>query len=57
MTTIKNMTVKQYAELRGITPQAVGQAIKKGHNLPGVTEVNTFGKAWVLTVDTKAVKK
>lgn len=47
----EKMTVKDYAQLRGITTPAVYKAIKLGHNMPGVTKVEKFGAAHVLHVD------
>ncbi len=46
----KDMTVAEYANLRGITPGAVRKAIMMGHNLPGVISRRTFGKSHVLRV-------
>lgn len=47
------MTVKQYADLRGIGDAAVRKAIKLGHSLPGVTRREKFGRVHVLYVDPK----
>lgn len=51
------MTVKEYAALRGIGESGVRNAIHRGHRLPGVTKLEKFGKAHVLHVDNKKVKK
>lgn len=51
------MTVAQYAENRGIGSGAVRKAIKLGHALPGVVKREKFGKAHVLIVDEKILKK
>lgn len=54
---MKELTVQDYAALRGITPGAVRKAIKLKHNLPGVTKLSKFGKVHVLTVNEKKINK
>ena len=51
------MTVKQYATARGITDAAVRKAIMMNHNLPGVVKKDKFGKAHVLHVDKRKLRK
>lgn len=46
----KKLTPSQYAELRGITLQAVTEAIRKGWQLPNVTKIEKFGRFYLLTV-------
>jgi len=45
----QQITVTQYAEIRGISTQAVRKAIKEGWILPGITKVQMFGKTYILT--------
>ena len=45
------MTVKQYADKRGITTQAVYLAIKNAYSLPGVTDVIKVGEITLLVVE------
>lgn len=54
---VKEMTVQQYADARGIWPDAVRKAIKLGHNLPGVKSRSKFGKMHVLYVEAGFLKK
>jgi len=42
------MSVREYAESRNITPQAVYQAIANNWQLPGVSEVIKSGKVHLL---------
>lgn len=51
------LTVKQYADLRGITPQAVNKAIRKGHNLPGVQKKILIGKTRLVRVSAYWIRK
>lgn len=53
----KKITVKEYAELRGITVQAVRKAIRMKHNMPGVQNVDNFGKAHVIRVSDYWLRK
>lgn len=47
----KIVNTEEYAQMRGITQQAVRKAIVKGHNLPGVIEIlDKTGKYWLLKV-------
>jgi hypothetical protein len=48
-------TCAEYAALRGITPGAVRNAIKKGHTLPGVITKEKKGRDWLFVVDLNAV--
>lgn len=51
MANIKKMYTKEYAELRSISPEAVTQAINKGHKLPAVKKIERHVRYWFLTVD------
>lgn len=54
---MKQMSIKEYAELRGITKQAVWNRIKAGKPLPGVKNINKFENFIVLNVnDLSAIK-
>lgn len=53
---MKNLTVKQYADLRKITPSAVRKAIRLGHNLPGAKRISSFGKSYMVTVSDRFVR-
>jgi len=45
------MTTEEYAQMRGISQQAVRKACAKGWNMPGVMEVlPKSGKYWLLKV-------
>lgn len=48
---MKMIDTTEYAAARGITVQAVCQAIKKGHNLPYVLEIGKFSNRHVLYVN------
>lgn len=45
------MSTREYADIRGISVQAVNKAIEMGHNLPGVVEQKKSGRYRILTVD------
>ena len=47
---MKNITVQEYADIRGITPDGVRKAIRRKHNLPGVITTLQFGKVYVIQV-------
>jgi predicted transcriptional regulator len=47
----KYMSVKDYADLRGITVQAVHDAFKNGWKMKGVLDVIEAGRVRVLEVD------
>lgn len=51
------MTVRDYATAREIGESGVRNAISRGHRLPGVTKLEKFGKAHVLHVDKRKLKK
>lgn len=42
------ISVTQYAEIRGITRQAVLKQIKKGKSLPGIIKYEKIGATYVL---------
>ena len=44
------ITPSEYAEMRGITIQAVTKAIRKKHYLPGVEKVEKYGRFYLLTI-------
>jgi predicted DNA-binding protein YlxM (UPF0122 family) len=44
------LSVTQYAATRGITRQAVLKQIKKGKQLPNITNIEKIGETYVLTV-------
>lgn len=45
------MSVKQYAEARGITTVAVCKAIRGGHRVPGVVRHEKYGGTYILIVN------
>lgn len=53
----KRITVKEYAELRGITTGAVRKAIKLGHTLQNVERREKFGKSHVIYVTEAWIKR
>jgi hypothetical protein len=54
---LKEMTVKEYAELMGCTKTAVFKAYHAKRNLPGVTSFKLIGTNYILEVDKAAIKK
>lgn len=52
-----NMTVTEYAALRGISTAAVRQAIKMNYKLPGVLSHWKSGNVHLLTVRVDQIKK
>ena len=48
---IRVMNTREYADLRGITVQAVSQAIKLGHKMPGVKSWHKDGRFYMLMVN------
>lgn len=48
---MKRMSVQEYAQARGITPQAVTKAIRKGHAVSGVDSYELFGGVYILYVN------
>jgi hypothetical protein len=51
----KQLTTKQYADLRGISTGAVRKAIKLGHELKGVLRREKFGKSHLFYVSDRWV--
>jgi hypothetical protein len=51
------MSTREYADLRGITIQAVNKAIDNNHSLPGVVSHSKSGRYRILMVDKKKAKK
>lgn len=51
------LTVKQYAEKRGISTQAVTQAIWRNSKMPGVKSYRRLSRIWLLTIDENTLKK
>jgi len=47
----EQLSITEYADLRGITRQAVLKAIYKGHNLKGVINYKKIGNAYALKCD------
>jgi hypothetical protein len=47
----KTFTASEYAARRGISVQAVSQAIKRKYHLPAVVKIERFGNAWALTCE------
>jgi hypothetical protein len=50
------MNTEEYAKLRGISQQAVRQAISNQYRLPGVRKIIKTGKYWILKVDVNATE-
>ena len=55
-TNIIPMTTREYADLRGISVQAVNKAIEKKHNMPGVMGHYKSGRNSILMVDKSKLK-
>lgn len=51
------MTVKEYAKLINLSPQAVTAALRSGRPYEGIVTYVRMGHQWYLTVDEKKVKK
>lgn len=54
---MKQITVAQYATLRGISETAVRQAILRKNHMPGVLSTQKFGKVHVLNFDQRLYNK
>jgi len=54
---METITIKEYADLRGITVAAVYNAIRAKFNLPGVLNVKVYGKSKLLEVDKSLIIK
>lgn len=52
-----NMTVTEYAALRGISTQAVRKAIKMSYKLPGVLSHRKSGNVHLLTVQVDQINQ
>lgn len=50
------MSITQYARLRGISRTGVWNAITRGHAMPGVISARLVGRTYVLDVDKKKLK-
>lgn len=50
-------TVKEYADKRKISTQAVTQAMGKKHRLPGVKSRRKISHIWLLTIDEQKLNK
>ena len=48
---MKTLTPKQYADLRGITPQAVIKAISKGKIPVGVKRIKKYSRFYLLVME------
>lgn len=53
---VKQLTPKEYADLRGLTLQAVTYNLRKNIPMPGVIEFKKFSRFYLLTVDVKVAK-
>lgn len=53
----EQMSVIEYAILRGISRQAVDKQIANNRDLPGVAKYSKVGRSYVLTVDRKKIPK
>lgn len=51
------MSTREYADLRGITVQAVNKAIENKHALPGVVSHYKSGRYRILMVDKNKINK
>lgn len=51
------MSTREYADLRGISVQAVNKAIENNHSLPGVVSHSKSGRYRILMVDKKKIPK
>jgi hypothetical protein len=51
------MSTREYADLRGISVQAVNKAIENNHSLPGVVSHSKSGRYRILMVDKKKISK
>jgi hypothetical protein len=50
------MSTREYADLRGISVQAVNKAIGNNHKMPGVVSHSKSGRHKILMVDKKKIK-
>lgn len=51
------LTVKEYAEKRGVSTVAVTRAMGKGRKLIGISSYGKIGRDWILTENTTNLKK
>lgn len=54
---METITVKEYADLRGVTVSAVYNAIRAKFNLPGVINIKEYGKTKLLEVNKSLITK
>jgi hypothetical protein len=52
---MQRMTVKEYSDLRGISPQAVIKAINKKHCVSGLVSHEKFNGVYILYIDVNQV--
>lgn len=52
-----NISITEYAKMRGISRQCAWKAIKKGHQSPGVKSVKKVGKVFVLNLEKEFATK
>jgi predicted DNA-binding protein YlxM (UPF0122 family) len=54
---IKDLSIKEYADLRGVTVGAVYDGIRNKRNQPGLLETKLIGTHYILLVDKGSVVK
>lgn len=54
---MKEMTVQDYAAIRGVSSVAVTRAMNKGKKLIGVQSYRKIGRDWILMVSEKEAEK
>ena len=54
---IKDLSIKEYADLRGVTVGAVYDGIRNKRNQPGLIETKLIGTHYILVVDKGLVVK
>lgn len=56
MDNVKELTVDEYRQLRGVSAVAVTRAMNKGKKLVGVESYSKVRRDWVLKVNIRAAK-
>ena len=54
---ITTTTIRDYAEMRGVSTAAVKAAVTQGKKLYAVSSYRQVGKTWLLDVDQEKAKK
>ena len=54
---METITVKEYADLRGVTVAAVYNAIRAKYDTPGLINVKTYGRSKLLEVNRSEITR